>query len=110
MLSLESGRLAGGVSDAAPGQAGLASNRRGVARDGTAVSNLVGAAEAICQPPMGVTVPEIGTDAGGGVVMAAKRGTKVAMVGSQHKESGEGNQGSATMQRWYVHAFNFASL
>ena len=56
-----------------------------------------------CIQPPGVATVEAG------FVMAGKTGggTKVAMVGSQHKESWEGNQGSATMQRWFIHTHQF---
>ena len=56
-----------------------------------------------CIQPFGVGTREAG------FVMAGKNrgGTKVAMVGSQHKESWEGNQGSATMQRWFIHTHQF---
>ena len=77
IVSLDSGRFAGGVDNVPVG----GSKRRGViARDGFAVWNPVGAVDAICQPPVGVTLPERGIDAGGVCIgMAAEKGgTKVA--------------------------------
>ena len=89
--SREAGRLAGGVIPPPK------SKRLGVgAAPGVMKANFgAGVAAAI-----GVAIAQTETTGG-------NQGHTVA---SQHKESGDGNQGSATMQQWYAHTFNFASL